>query len=76
LLIDGLVRIERQVKVSSPEESCRIVVHEKVEFTMKRTKQDAQSLRMKMQNAEVVFESLERSYRYYALQPLVTRLSN
>ena len=33
---------------------------------MKRTKQDAQSLRMKTQNAEVVFESLERSYRYYA----------
>ena len=42
-----------QVKVYSPEESARIVAHGNVHFPVEITKHGAQSLRMKMRNAEL-----------------------
>ena len=54
-----LLRIQRQVKVSGPKESDRIVAHENVHFSLEITK------------LRVVFE---RSYRIYGFQPLAARL--
>jgi len=44
--------------VSSPEESGRTVAHETCNFPMEITKHEAQSLRMKMRNAELYLKEL------------------
>ena len=54
--------------VSSPEESGRIVAHETCNFPMKITKHEAQSLRMKVRNAELYLKGATLNTRCSSLQ--------
>ena len=51
VLFNSIIKILRQVRVSSPEGSDRIVAHENIPVHV--TKQGAHNLGMKMQNAEL-----------------------
>ena len=72
----GLIRTWGQVKVASPDESGRIVTHEKCRtFPMEITKEGAQSLRMKMPNAQLSLK--EASYlRLYLLAARLPELTS
>ena len=65
--------------VSCPEESTRIVAHKNVTFKMDFKKQEAQSLRMKMRNAELYLKGTTVILRLAAacsrLQPLAAACS-
>ena len=54
--------------VSSPEESGRIVAHETCNFPMEITKHEAQSLRMKVRNAELYLKGAKLNTRCSSLQ--------
>ena len=65
--------------VSCPEESTRIVAHKNVTFKMDFKKQEAQSLRMKMRNAELYLKActtviLRLAAACSRLQPLAATL--
>ena len=64
--------------VSCPEESTCIVAHKNVTFKMDFKKQEAQSLRMKMRNAELYLKGTTVILRLAAacsrLQPLAATL--
>ena len=57
--------LNKDLKVSSLEESGRIVAHENVQFPKEITKQGAQSLPIKMRDAELY---LKRATVIYGLQ--------
>ena len=65
--------LNKDLKVSGPEESGRIVAHENVHFSNGNyeTNKSKLSLRMKMRNAELY---LKGATVIYGLQPLAARL--
>ena len=61
-----LIRIQRQVKVSSLEESGRIKAHENVPFPMEITKEGTQTCQS-LRNPEVYLKETTVSYDFHAL---------
>ena len=63
------IRIQRQVKVASPEESGRIVAHENEHFSYgNQTKQGAQNLLIKMRNIQLYLKEATLFTAFIRLQ--------
>ena len=68
-----LIKIQKQLKVSIPEESSCIVAHENVHFPMEITKQGAQSLGIKMRSVELYLKEATNSY--LCLSPACSKIA-